>query len=327
MAAGVLLALRRAFDNSAHVDLRGQVVLITGSSRGLGLALAREFARRGCRLVLCARDASELERARSDIARLGVDVLAVPCDVADREQVQDVVQRATLHFGQVNVLVANAGVISVGPFADQTIEDFEYAMAVMFWGCVYSVYAVLPQMRARRSGKIAIVTSIGGKVSVPHLMPYSSAKFAATGFAEGLRAELKPDGISVTTIVPGLMRTGSHVNAEFKGRHQAEYAWFSLGATLPFTSLSADDAAARIVHALAHGEAEVVLGWQADLVARLHGLMPGFATDVLGLVNRLLPGPGGVGTQGVRGKASRSAVTESPLETLGRRAARDLNQP
>ena len=157
-------------------------------------------------------------------------------------------------------------------------------------------------------------------------MPYSAAKFAATGFAEGLRAELNADGISVTTVVPGLMRTGSHVNAEFKGRHQAEYAWFSLGATLPFTSVSAESAATWIADAVERGDAEVILGWQAGVLARIHGLLPGYTTDLLGLVNRLLPGPGGLGARAVSGGASRSAVTESPLESLGQRAAQDLNQ-
>ena len=278
LAAGVLFGLRKALSNRTHPDLRDQVALITGSSRGLGLALAREFARRGCRLVLCARDAAELERARSDVAPFGIDVLVLTCDVTDREQVGRMVETATRRFGRVDMLVANAGVIKVGPLATQTISDFEQAMAVMFWGCLYVVDAVLPQMRARRSGRIGIVTSIGGKVSVPHLLPYSSAKFAATGLAEGLRAELKPDGVSVTTVVPGLMRTGSHVNAEFKGRNKAELGWFSLGATLPLTSLSAEDAARRIVEAMQRGDAEVILGWQAGMLARVHGLLPGVTT-------------------------------------------------
>src|SRR5262249_26113621 len=153
--------------------------------------------------------------------------------------------------------------------------------------------------------RIAIVTSIGGKLSVPHLVPYSSAKFAATGFAEGIRAELQDEGISVTTVVPGLMRTGSHVNAQYKGRNKEEFAWFSLGATLPFTSLSAEEAAEQAVEAIARGNAQVTLGWQAALAARFHGVLPGVTTDALAVVNRLLPGPGGIGARDAQGKASR----------------------
>jgi short-subunit dehydrogenase len=196
----------------------------------------------------------------------------------------------------------------------------------MFWGGVYTTFEVLPQMRARRRGRIVNVTSIGGKVGVPHLAPYGAAKFAAVGFSEGLRAELARDGIVVTTVVPGLMRTGSHLNALFKGQHRQEFGWFSLGATLPVTAISAEGAARRIVSALAHGDSEVILSWQAQLLALAHGLFPGVTTDALSLVNRLLPGPGGIGEQVATGYASGSPVTDSPLEALGRRAAAKLNQ-
>jgi NAD(P)-dependent dehydrogenase (short-subunit alcohol dehydrogenase family) len=205
------------------VELNGKVVLITGSSRGLGLAMAQEFAKRGCKLVICARDERELQVATEELARAGATVLGVPCDLGDRQQVERMIEQATLKFGGIDVLVNNAGIITVGPLESQTLEDFEDAMRVMFWGTVYPTLAVLPQMIARRSGSIANITSIGGKVSVPHLLPYSCAKFAAVAFSEGLRAELGRFGLKVTTVVPGLMRTGSHVNAYFKGNNQAEY--------------------------------------------------------------------------------------------------------
>jgi NAD(P)-dependent dehydrogenase (short-subunit alcohol dehydrogenase family) len=328
-AFGVGWAARQLLRRATQTDLRGQVVLITGSSRGLGLALARELARAGCRLVLCARDAdgSSLERARQDVAALGASVLAVPCDVSDPAQVRSLVQNATERFGRIDVLINNAGIISVGPLETLTVEDFERSMGIMFWGGLYTTFEVLPQMRARRQGRIVNITSIGGKVSVPHLAAYGAAKFAAVGFSEGLRAELARDGIVVTTIVPGLMRTGSHLNALFKGQHRQEFGWFSLGATLPLTSMSAEDAARRIVTALQRGEAEVVLTWQAQLLSMVHGVMPGLTADILSLVNRALPGPGGIGQATATGHASGSAITDSPLEVLGRRAATKLNQP
>ena len=221
---------------------------------------------------------------------------------------------------------SSGAMISVGPLEEQTLGDFEQLMAIMFWGTVYPTLEVLPAMRARRSGRIVNITSIGGKVSVPHLLPYSTAKFAAVGFSEGLRAELARDGIVVTTVAPGLMRTGSHLNALFKGQHRQEFGWFSLGASLPITSTSAEGAARRIVTALARGEAELILTWQANLLAVAHGLLPGLTSDVLGLVNRVLPGPGGVGSQSVTGWASQSPLSDSPLEALGREAAATLNQ-
>jgi NAD(P)-dependent dehydrogenase (short-subunit alcohol dehydrogenase family) len=326
MAFGLAYAGRRALRGMRQADLAGQVALVTGSSRGLGLAIAGELARLGCRVVLCARDAAELQRARQDVASLGAEVMAVTCDVTDQHQVQRMIEEVGRQFGHVDILIANAGEITVGPVETMTLTDFHDAMDVMFWGAVHPVFSVLPRMRARHAGRIGVVTSIGGKVSVPHLLAYSSAKFAAVGFTEGLRAELARDGISVTTIVPGLMRTGSHVNAKFKGQHRLEYLWFSLGATLPMSSISAEDAARQIVDAVRRGDSEVILSWQAKLVALAHGVLPGFVTDAFGVVNRVLPAPGGIGTRSALGRDSTTAVTESPVEGLGNAAASRLNQ-
>lgn len=255
LGAGLALAGREAWSRLHEADLSGQIVLITGGSRGLGLALARQFAAHGCRLALCARDPAELERARQDLTGQGADVLTVPCDVRDRADVGRLVADVTQHFGRIDVLVNTAGIIQVGPVANMSVEDFEAALQSDFWGTLYPTLAVLPQMRGRRGGRIVNITSIGGKVSVPHLLPYSCAKFAAVGLSEGLRAELARENISVTTIAPGLMRTGSFGQALFKGRHDQEYAWFSVGDNLPGLSLSAERAARQIVRAIRRGGA------------------------------------------------------------------------
>jgi short-subunit dehydrogenase len=307
-------------------SVAGRVVLITGSSRGLGLALAEEFAAQGARLVICARDQRELETARARLAAHGAEVLAVTCDVSVQDDVQSLVNDATARFGHIDVLVNNAGVIQVGPLEAQTLTDFQEAMDVMFWGTVYPTLAVLPQMRQRGSGHIACITSIGGKVSVPHLLPYSCAKFAAVGFSEGLRAELARHGIKVTTVVPGLMRTGSHLNAYFKGKNEDEFTWFSLGATLPVAAMSARRAARRIVAAIRRGQAELILTPQAKALAMLHGVAPGTTADLLGLVNRVLPQAEGRDQDRHLGRESETPLTRSPLTALGRKAARDLNQ-
>lgn len=322
-AAGIGLGVagRALWRQMRAIDVRGQVVVITGSSRGLGFALAQEFARQGARLVLCARNERDLHVAREAIADLGAEVLAVPCDVRDRAQAERLIDEATARFGQVDVLVNNAGTIMVGPLESQKLEDFEEAMGTMFWSTVYTSLAVLPQMRIRKRGRIVNITSLGGKVSIPHLLSYCSAKFAAVGFSEGLHAELAKDGIRVVTVVPGLMRTGSHVNAIFKGRHREEYTWFSLGASSPPVAISARRAARQIVQATRRGDAEAILGLSAQVVARLHGLFPGIPSQTLGLVNRLLPAADGTGQERRLGRDSETRVTQSPLTYFGKRAA------
>jgi short-subunit dehydrogenase len=327
-AAAMLTKLRQT-----KADLTGQTALVTGSSRGLGFLLAREFARAGCNIVICARGESALEQARLALKEEGIRVFAVPCDVSDPAQVEDLVRQANRYFGGIDILVNNAGVIQVGPVLNDTVEDFANAMNVMFWGVLYPTLAVLPQMLERRQGRIVNITSIGGKVSVPHLLPYACAKFAATALSEGLHAELAQQGIQVTTIVPGLMRTGSHLNALFKGQQAEEFTWFSLGATLPLLSMDAERAARQIVEATQRGETERILSLPAQGLARFHGLFPGITSELSSLINALiLPQGGGFGTEIARGLEVQATLSPTRaqmlrlLTTLGRSAAERFNE-
>ena len=325
-AGAVALLGWKAFQRAREVDLAGQTVLIAGGSRGLGLLLAREFARNGCRVAICARDDKELEIAREDLERRGADVLAVPCDVSDRAQVEQLVQRVTDHFGSVDVLVNNAAIMQVGPVEAMTLEEIERAMAINFWGAAYATFAVLPQMRARQGGRIVNITSIGGKVSLPHMLPYCCGKFALVGLSEGLRAEVRKEGISVTTIVPGLMRTGSQTNAFYSGNAEAEWNWFTWSGTTPLTSMDAERAARRIVQAARRGEAEVTLTWQAKLLARTHGLAPGLTASMLGVVNRALPDADPTQAGEVRGMELATAAAPSPVTGMMTDAAKHFNE-
>jgi short-subunit dehydrogenase len=307
-------------------DFRGKSVLITGASRGLGLILARHLAEQGARMTICARNEQELQRAEDELRRMGAQVLAVPCDVADFNRVSDMVRQTMSRFQAIDVLINNAGIISVGPVDTMTLSDYHAAMNINFWGPLHTILAVVPEMKRQRSGRIVNIASIGGKISVPHLLPYSASKFALVGLSRGLRAELKKDGIVVTTIFPGLMRTGSPRNATFKGQHRAEYAWFSISDALPVTSMNADRAARQILTACRRGDAEVILTTQAKLAAKLDSLFPEFSASMLALANRLMPESGGIGTEGVRGSASESAASPSVLTALGDAAARRNNE-
>ncbi|MDQ6885043.1 MAG: SDR family oxidoreductase [Candidatus Dormibacteraeota bacterium] len=275
-----------------QADLSGQTALITGGSRGLGLLLAREFARAGCNIVICGRDEAQLGRAEEDLRQRAAVVLAIQCDVADRSQVEQMMQQAIERFGPIDILVNNAGIIEVAPLQAMELKDFEKAMNVMYWGMVYPTMAVLPEMRRRHAGRIVNITSIGGLVSIPHLLAYSSAKFAAVGFSQGLRAEVARDGIAVTTVAPGLMRTGSHLHAEFKGEQMRQYSLFAPMASLPIISMDAERIARRILTATRRGEAQLTLSLPANVLARINGLMPGMTARTMDLVNRLLPNEG-----------------------------------
>ena len=324
-AAGLAFAAAAAARRARSRDLDGRVALVTGGSRGLGFALAQELAREGARVAICARTAEPLERARSRLEAMGADVLAVQCDVSDRPQVERLVADVTAQFGRVDVLVNVAGVISVGPLSAMTIEDFEEAMAIMFWGVVHPTLAVLPQMRSRGDGDIANVTSIGGKISVPRLLSYNPAKFAAVGFSEGLHAAVAKEGINVLTVVPGLMRTGSYLNAYYKGDAKLEYSLFAPLATLPLTTIATRRAARVIVQAIKERRAELTYTLHARALARLNGLAPAFTARALTLVDRVLPDPG-VTTGRLRDSAIDSPLDRSPLTALGRRAASAFNQ-
>jgi NAD(P)-dependent dehydrogenase (short-subunit alcohol dehydrogenase family) len=306
-------------------DLRNRTVLVTGGTRGLGLELARQAGLAGARVAICGRDSDTLARARENLSGMGMAALALTCDVSDRHQVAELIRSVHTDLGPIDVLINNAGMVDVGPVGVLTRTDFERDMATNFWGPLNVILAVLPHMRPRGEGRIVNIASIGGKVSVPHLLPYSSSKFALVGLSEGLRAELRASGILVTTVCPGLMRTGSPEHATFKGRHDAEYTWFSLADNLPLLSMDVERAARRILNAMRHGKSHVVLSLPAKVADKIHGLFPGLTSDALGLANRLLPGIES-DKQGVEGQHCRPVVSVPWLGARSDRVAAQRNQ-
>ena len=327
---GAGLIAKEVLGKRREVFLGGRVVLITGGSRGLGLLLAKKFAAEGCRVAICARDENELARAKEELSFFSGNVLAIPCDVTDRIQATRAVEEVTKKFGRVDVLVNNAGIIQVGPVQSMTHQDFEQAMDTNFYGVLNMILAVLPQMRQRKSGRIVNITSLGGRVNIPHLLPYSCSKFAATALSEGLRAELHRDGITVTTILPGTIRTGSHDQALVKGNKEAEYASFAASASLPLISISADYAADQVMKAVKRGEAERVLGIPAQTLSALHNTFPGVTDDLFGLFNHyVLPGPYGGNSFVSKGLDIRKKLNSpilNALLALGKTAGKRLNE-
>jgi len=313
-------ALRRW--REARYDLAGRVVLITGGSRGLGLLLAREYARLGARLVLVARDGDALERAAAELRSGGSEVLAVRCDVTDRAQVRSMLDQALQRFGRIDVLVNDAGRIEVGPLPSMTLDDFSSAMNTNFWGAVFVTHEALRHL-PEGEGRIVNISSIGGLISVPHLLPYSASKFALTGFSLGLTMELRQRGIRVTTVCPGLMRTGSPINASFKGDASAEYAWFSVADSLPGLSMQGARAARAIVRASRRGDSMLVLGMPAKLAALANALFPSLVVQASELVTRALPHA--TDTEAHSGRSIRDKPAPW-LTALGTRAAAENNE-
>jgi short-subunit dehydrogenase len=319
--------LKAIWPESRYWNLNGKVVLITGGSRCLGLVLAREFAAQGARVAICARDDDDLRTVRDQFAARADHFFSSQCDVSDPGQVQSLLTSVENALGPIDVLVNNAGTILVGPLEHMSVADFEEAMRINFWGALHTTLGVLPGMKHRHQGRIVNITSIGGKVAFPHLLPYTASKFALVGLSEGLRAELAKDGIWVTTVVPNLMRTGSPRNAEFKGDYKKEYAWFTISDSLPGASLSAERVARQVVRACKNGESEVVLGLPAKLAVLANGIAPGLISDLLAAGNEwLLPRATGTETARHKGYESESPLTRSGLTSLTRAAERANNE-
>jgi NAD(P)-dependent dehydrogenase (short-subunit alcohol dehydrogenase family) len=323
-AAGLAIAKAR---QRAAFSFRGKTVVVTGGSRGLGLVLSRQLALEGARLVLLARSEPELRRAELDLTQRGAEVLVVPCDLRSKEQVDSAISQAAARYGGVDVLINNAGIIQVGPMEHMTLEDFENCLGVHFYGPLHTTLAAVPHMRRAGGGRIVNIASIGGKIATPHLLPYTASKFALVGLSEGLQSELRRHNILVTTVIPGLMRTGSPPNAQFKGKHHHEYAWFAVSGALPLVSVDANRAGAEILKACRKGVPRLVIGCHTRAALLVNEMFPSITARLLALINWCLPGPEPSGsTQVYSGWESQSWMAPSFLTKLSDEASLKNNE-
>jgi NAD(P)-dependent dehydrogenase (short-subunit alcohol dehydrogenase family) len=317
---------------------RAGVALVLGASRGLGLLVAEQLLARGHVVYGCARDEAELLSAGRLLSAAVPGARFVPrtCDVRDQDAVSALVDEVVGAEGGVDVAVHVAGVIQVGHADALTLGHYQDAVDTMLWGPVHLALAVLPTMRDAGHGRIGIVSSVGGLVAVPRLVPYSVAKFGAVGLAEGLHAELAGTGVTVTAVTPGLMRTGGHSHARFVDDATTDYAWFAPLASIPGLSISAERAARRIVSGVLAGRPTVELTPLTIVGRRVHGLAPATTIRAMGLVSRLLPGPANravdststaaPAVEGVTARAQLSSRLVDALSVLGDRAARRHNE-
>lgn len=266
-----------------------KVALITGGSRGLGLEIARQICQRGGKVALLARDPDELARAKNDLDHFGTEVLTIECDLLESAQIQSAVQQTLQHFRKLDILINNAGIIEIGPLVHMQFKDFDRAMRLHFWAPFILYLLVAPEMRAKGGGRIVNISSIGGRIAVPHMAPYSASKFALAGFSDAIRAELARDKIYVTTVTPGLMRTGSHIHAKFKGNHAAEYRWFDWSRKIPLASISMERAARKILDACRRSKSNVVMPLSAYFIIAANMLFPNLTACAMKMFNRHLP--------------------------------------
>lgn len=311
---------------TARYPLHDKVVVITGGSRGLGLVLARHVCARGGNVALIARDPEELARAKADLAPHGSVVLTIECDLLDSGQIQSAVRQIIDRFGKIDILINNAGIIEVGPLEHMRPEDFDGAMRLHFWAPLELISQIVPEMRMWGGGRIVNISSIGGKIAVPHMASYSASKFALSGLSDAVRAELARDNIHVTTVAPGMMRTGSHVNAKFKGKHDKEFAWFAASAGAPLLSMNANRAARKILAACRRGQPSLILTFAARAAILGNALFPNLTGYAMKFANWLLPGAGGEeGNKSRTGSQLRRSTPEW-LTKLADRATEENNE-
>lgn len=325
VAGGAGLWLLSRLARRPDYSFSDKVVFITGGSRGLGLVMARQLTQDGARVAICGRDSAELQRAAADLTSHGAVPFTMVADVADSGQMREAVCAIERNVGPIEVVINNAGIICVGPLESMTRRDFEEALSISFWGAYNTIEAVLPGMRERQQGRIVNIASIGGKVSVPHLLPYCVGKFALVGYSEGLRPELARHGITVTTVSPGLMRTGSPRQARFKGNHEAEYSWFKVSGSLPLLTVSAEQAASEILDASRRGDAQCIVSMPARVGILMNTLFPELTANLVYLANQVLPAAQGE-TPSRAGKDIDIAAVLSSLTALTDAAAARNNE-
>jgi short-subunit dehydrogenase len=239
---------------------KDQVVVVTGGGRGIGRATALEFACEGATVILAGRRRDALETAAAESRSSGGKAQVVRCDVAIDDDLQNLVASTIRDFGQIDVLVNNAGVVSGGRIDEISAEDIGRMVGVNVWAPMRLTQLAVPHMRERKSGTIVNISSVAGRVGMPYYATYCATKYAMRGFSEALRRELSPDGVQVIAVYPGVTATDLIENVEFDG--------------LGLTIATAQQVGQAIVRGVQWRQSEVFIGLGESLVARWNDLLP-----------------------------------------------------
>ena len=236
---------------------REQVVIVTGTSAGIGRSLAILLASQGAKVVIAARRADRLEQVAAECRVRGGEVLVVPTDVSDKDQCKNLIDKTVATFGRVDMLINNAGMAAsalLDEFPD--LRLFRQTVDVNFYGTVYCTYYALPHLKQSK-GRIVAVSSLGGKSAIPYNTPYCSSKYALHGFFDSLRMELVPQGVSCTVVCPWWVVTEFHesqLNKDGVPRGQRGRAYYTK------KTMTADKCAGIVLNAAYKRRREVLMG-------------------------------------------------------------------
>ena len=255
-----------------------KVIIITGSSDGIGAEMARQLARAhgaGVALVLASRNAAMLEQVAGECAALGAQTLVVPTDVSVQQQCKDLIAACAARFHRIDVLINNAGRSAHALFEEvENLAWYEELMRINLWGSVWCTHAALPYLKQSR-GSIVAVSSLAGLIGVPGRTAYNATKFAMAGFFEGLRAELKPAGVSVTIAYPGVVAT----QIRYRGFNAAGGALGS-SSLREDNAMSVEECAGLIVAGMNGRKREVVMSAKGKLGRWLKLIAPGMVESM-----------------------------------------------
>jgi len=269
-------------------DVDGKVAAITGAGSGIGRALAVELARRGCHVAISDVDDDGLTETRRliDATNTGVKVATAHVDVADRDAVHAWAARVVEEFGQVNLIVNNAGVALAATVDVMTHENFRWLIDINFWGVVHGTDAFLPHLKATGDGHVVNVSSVFGLLGIPSQSAYNAAKFAVRGYTEALRTELDAErcGVSATTIHPGGIRTNIARNGrfEFADHEDAIDAETAAAEFEKMTTTRPEQAAELILGAVAKNKRRALIGPDAHLFDAAARISPRAAQWAIG---------------------------------------------
>lgn len=254
-----------------ETTLDQQVAIVTGASSGIGRAIAVAFGRHHMWVALAARREQELEEVANEVESAGGRSLVVPTDVTSSDQVNALVEKTLAQWGNIDVVVTNAGQYIHAVTTEVTMEEIEHSVEVNLYGQVRVVLAALPHMIAQGRGHVVLMASVDGKKALPTDLPYAIAKFGLVGFGDVARQELRPHGVTVTTVLPGRVKTA-----------------FVSDLKLPWISspIPPERVAQAVIRAMRRNKAEIVIPGFNKALVWLHTLSPRMAdraVKVLGL--------------------------------------------